>query len=75
MVFCKHGHSLFSRNEVLLSEVDKLEQLHELGNRNGELHHKPLGETRTALEKLISRMDNLEATFDKMAEKTSTLLN
>lgn len=59
---------------MLLSEVDKIEQSHNVGDQNGELDHKPLAETRSALEKLINRMDNLEATFDKMAEKTSMSL-
>jgi len=36
---------------------------------NGGSHH-PMRETREALEKLVARMDSLEADFDRLAEKS-----
>ncbi|KAF8591259.1 hypothetical protein K439DRAFT_1656781 [Ramaria rubella] len=55
---------------ALLDEVDKINQAHCTKSQNGDANHNPLRESRLALEKLINRMDNLETTFDKMAEKT-----
>jgi autophagy-related protein 11 len=37
---------------------------------NGGSHH-PMRDTREALEKLVTRMDSLEADFDRLAEKSS----
>jgi hypothetical protein len=37
---------------------------------NGGPHH-PMRDTREALEKLVTRMDSLEADFDRLAEKSS----
>lgn len=38
---------------------------------NGHFNVNSLGETRSRLERLIMRIDNLEPSFDKMVEKTS----
>ena len=62
--------------EALLDEIDKMDQAHLTGDgdNNNHLVYNPVRETRSSLEKLVNRMDNLETTFDKMAEKTSTFI-
>jgi len=40
---------------------------------NGSGSHHPMRDTREALEKLVARMDSLEADFDRLAEKSSEL--
>jgi autophagy-related protein 11 len=61
---------------VLLDEIGKMEEQGQNGSDNngglnGHFNVNSLGETRSRLEKLITRMDNLEPSFDKMVEKTS----
>lgn len=68
------SHTDLAHCEALLDEIDKMDQAQLTGDNNNHLVHHPLRETRSALEKLIYRMDNLETTFDKMAEKTSALI-
>lgn len=55
---------------MLLEEFDKLEQS-QIGELSDHINNNTLSEARSRIEKLIMRMDNLEMTFDKMAEKTS----
>ncbi|KAF8531535.1 hypothetical protein JB92DRAFT_2825064 [Gautieria morchelliformis] len=57
------------------SPVSHIEQSHGLSRQSGGFDPRPSRDTRSALEKLINRMDGLEATFDKMAEKTRTCQN
>ncbi|GJJ14937.1 hypothetical protein Clacol_009207 [Clathrus columnatus] len=54
---------------MLLEEIDKMEQS-QIGDPNENFNVNALSETRSRLEKLIIRMDGLEITFDKIAEKT-----
>ncbi|KAF8527616.1 hypothetical protein BU17DRAFT_39351, partial [Hysterangium stoloniferum] len=56
---------------MLLEEIDKMEQSQNSTDLISQFNVNSLGETRSRLEKLIIRMDSLETTFDKMAEKTS----
>jgi autophagy-related protein 11 len=46
-----------------------LNQLVDVGSETAQRH--PIKDTREALEKLVTKMDNLEADFDKIAEKSS----
>lgn len=54
-----------------IEEDSDLNQLVDVGSESVQQH--PVKDTREALEKLVTKMDNLEADFDKIAEKSSKL--
>lgn len=58
----------FITSTDLMQLLDGLEQAAESNNATRAL--RALRECRTALEKQIAKMDNLELTFDKIAERS-----